>query len=155
MPHKILVTASVEHEGLGADYLQPHEFVRGEPSKVSLTVTNLADDFFPGGSINGIQFGWGESGRATTSFDDVLEIGRLEHLSEAKLELIDVLPITDGQVWLQLRVQATDLQPVECFQAPDETSIDSDRWRGPLYAVNREHLQIISLLNRLLNSKEG
>lgn len=155
MPHKLLVTASVLHEGLGADYLQSQELIRGEKNKVSLTVTNLADAFFPGGSIDNIEFGWGESGRASSSFSDVLEISGLENSDQVKLVVIDIVPITDGQAWLKFRVQATDGQIVECFQQAGEPAVDNDNWHGALYTVNREHLHIISLLSRLLDSKEG
>ena len=153
MPHKILVTVSVIHEGVGADYLQSYELIRGELSKVSVAVTNLSDDFFPGGSIKNIEFRWGEQAR--TKMYNEFQIDSLEQNSEANLvPSLDVIALTEGIAWLQLEIEATDGQPVECFQEVGGQSVGNNNWQGAFYAVNREHLHIINLLNGFLSPKE-
>lgn len=155
MSHKLLIGAVVLHASNHSN-LKPYELIRGEENQISLSVTNLNDSFFPGGTLKDMQLFYGETGRARTVFSEELEVERLDAEQEVSIaHSLDAIPITEGQTWFSVEIEATDGEPIECFQSREGSSIGTNSWTGAFYTVNREHLRMIELLERLLEEKGG
>ena len=155
MPHKLFIMPESHHVDSHGGYLQPFELVRGERVSLGLWVKNISNDPFPGGTVTRIELTYGEQRLLTTNYETLIEIKALEpqELSEAE-DRPDVVPTTDGMVWLQVRIESKDGEAIEFFQVEDEPTIGTDHWYGALYVVNRERLATIDLL-KSLNAEKG
>ena len=155
MSHKLVIGAVVLHPPDRSN-VKPYELIRGEENRISLSVTNIGDTLFPGATLKGIILSFGETRRASLHMSEELELGRLDAEQEVSItQSIDAIPITDGQTWLTLTIEATDGQPIECFQSRDGAAAGTNSWMGAFYTVNREHLRMIELLERLTEGKGG
>jgi len=149
MPHKLLISVQVSHEDTRMGYLQPYELVRGEPGTINILVTNIADDEFPGGSISKAELHYEGGGKASFRFDkQLVRLGPSEEhdLSEP---MAAVIAIAEGPAWLHIQIEASDSQAIEFYQIRTGSPV-GDEWLSPLYVVNREHINIIGLLQAML-----
>lgn len=146
-----MISVKVNHEDTRKGYLQPYELVRGEPAEINVSVTNIADDEFPGGSISKAVLEFAGASQATFSaFDENLPgLGPSEEHEFS--EPMTVIAIAEGPAWLEITIEAVDSQTIECYQSRSGRPTGENEWRGPLYVVNREHIYIIGLLQAQLD----
>jgi hypothetical protein len=56
----------------------------------------------------------------------------------------------EGPVWITVKMEAKDGQPIEMYQVPGGSLIGTNEWKNLIYVVNRERLYIMMLLRDIL-----
>ena len=154
MAHKLFVRPESRHTVTHRDYLKPYELVRGEPGTIIFSVTNIGEEPFPGGTVTGIMFYYGDQRRVVTDFSTRIAIKALQPQEQCEAtEALEFVPHVDGQSWLNFKIEAADDGEIEYYQARDDSPLGTSEWYGMFYIVNREHLAIIDLLHQLCDGK--
>lgn len=152
MAHKLLVKADILLEDKGfKSYLKYAEYPRGGSISVTLTFTNIGESDFPGGIINQVNLehggGISQSWRTVNASIPVLKTKEKFTFSGQSF------PIElEGLYWLKCKVEASDKKPIEFFQF--EGGDAHEEWMKPITVVNRENIEIIKLLEKLLEKIE-
>ena len=153
MAHKLLIEAKVRTHKRFSKYLKDYEVIRGETFTITFTIRNIADKEFVGGVVKSLSvaFGIGESGvRQIPSFQ--YKIPAIAPDDEYELAHGFMVPATGGG-WVNLEIEANDKEPIEYYQVQSQEPLQ-DKWVYPLYSVDRETVEILSLLKRLVKRGE-
>ena len=154
MAHKLFVRPESRHKESHRGYLKPYELVRGQPATIVFSVTNIGEEPFPGGTVTGIVFHYGDQRHVSTDFTNRIAIKALQPQERCEtIEALEFVPTIDGQVWLHFKIEAADDSEIEYYQVKDNPPVGTSEWHGMFYVVNREHLAIIDLLHQLNHEK--
>ena len=154
MVHKLFIRPEVRHKESHRGYLQPYAVVRGQPSNIVFSVTNIGEEPFPGGTVTGIVIYYGDQRQITSQFNDRIEIKALQpQVNSETAEAFEFVPTTDGHAWLHFKIETADDSEIEYYQVRDDEPLGTSGWFGVIYVVNREQLAIIDLLHQLCDEK--
>lgn len=155
MPHKLLIEVETIPEDPHSGHLLPLECVRGEPTKLRLTVTNIGDETFPGGTLTEIRVNYEGVQSPFSSFSEELTVKDLAPDERYTIpEELQFVPMADGLTPIFVRVQSMDEQRFDLYQSADGQPSGNDRWTGVLYTVSRAQTIIIDMLTKLLERLE-
>jgi hypothetical protein len=137
-------------------YFEEGQLVREKESHLVLTVTNIGNEIFTGGKLKSVRLFFTHPYDCGPTVPILPEIAPIGPMSSWILSPIPFKPYADGPATLIVGVEANDGQPVELYSVRRKR-MPRD-WLAPLYVLNREHVQIISLLEqvvRLLKPSQG
>jgi hypothetical protein len=135
------------------------EIVSGESAKLKITIKNVSGETFPGGSI--------ERWRILIYGADISPLQIVRELTEEELASLKIpklspgaahqieytlLPTIPGIVEVSFKIASEDGKPVLHLKYLREEG--ADEFKFLLYALNRETLKILSLLNKIVKIVE-
>jgi len=158
MPHKLQMILNFE-QFFSEDfknwmdevrYLRPIDIVRGIDCRLVLTAKNLGERDFPGGRISMAMVNYSGGVRHEIAPMEIPEI----KVNEEKV-ILDVMisPLSEGAGSFEISLNARDGEPIECYQRRLDRPIGMNHWLGVFYTINRESLNIMWRLDRLLKRK--
>jgi len=151
MPHKLLIEYALDQNSELKVFLKPHEVVMGEPYSISISITNLGEESFPGGKIESGRIDYLGVGLAP-AYQDLTDHFSFEEIGPGrsiKIKLFEqTMPVREGDTWIRVKIASRDGQSIEYYQKKDER-LKEDEWLNVFQVVNRQLLQIIQLLNKL------
>jgi len=158
--HKVLLELEVELQKAYEKHLKPRELVRGEETKLKLTVINIGEEVFPGASLARFKISEygssvGMASLGTSYTDETLSQLPVPRLGKGEKHLLvehALTPTLDGLTVLQVSIKATDGGKVLHFLSPEGAG--RDEWERTFYVVNRENLQLVCLMDKIAEGKK-
>jgi len=155
MPHDLLITYKIEVEDKFSPFLKPNDAVRGEPYLLTLAVTNLGKDNFPGGTIKDLKIRYNMSGGGTgakTTFlsEELPKCPKIEPTKTETLFSTSLIALDEGVARISVVLEAEDKEPIKYYQTPNVPL--PGEWLNFFHVVNREQLLIVMYLQQLLES---
>jgi hypothetical protein len=138
-------------------YVKPEllEIVSGENTKLKITIKNISEETFPGGSIERwsiLMYGAAVSPGHITSELTKEELARMKvpkldpgAAHQIEYVLVSMIP---GLTEVSLKIASEDKKPVLYLRHLEEAG--KDELKFLLYAVDRETLKVLSSLNKLI-----
>lgn len=150
MAHKLLIEFDIDFKSPLKRFLKPNEVIRDEPAKLTLSVTNLGTNEFPGGKVKDWCVLFGEesdvchtSPTANVNCDKIAPKEKLRLLSEK------IVPLTEGLAWIRCKVDPNgEDKKVSYYQEPREL-LSGQEWCNCFYVVNREMLLLTAAMEEL------
>lgn len=155
MPHDLLVYYKIEVEEKFKDILKPTEAIRGELCKLTLYITNLGKEKFPGGTVKNVEVQYGLKGISRSSHSFGVTPVKCPEISPSKTKEIvtgEVIPLDDGLGRVVVKLEAKDKQPIKYYQTK-KVIMEEDEWYNFFYVVGREQILEIMLLKQLLEGR--
>lgn len=155
MAYKLLVEMDIDFASPYKRLLSPHDVLRGELVKLTFFVTNLGRARFPGGKVKNwrIESGPGREVKYTSSTANV----RCKPiLPGRKMRLLtqETVPISEGLAWVILSIEPEgDEKTVRYYQSTKDP-LSGNEWMGYFYVVDREMVQLTSLIEELITKLE-
>lgn len=159
MPYDLLVEYKIEVEEKFREILRPNEAIRGEPCKLTIYISNLGKEKFPGGTLKDAKVEYGLKGFSRSFTDFFPEAARLKcpeiNPDETKEFLLgEVKPLDEGLARIIIKLEAENKQPVKYYQTKKQ-AMEEDKWYDFFYVISREQILEILLLKQLLEGKHG
>lgn len=152
MAYKLLIEFEIDFESPLKKFLRPNEVVRCEPIEITLFVTNLGEEIFPGGKTQDWRITYGEEGRIySTSATANVDCGRIAPNERVRLLSQEIIPVTDGIAWIKCKIDPIgEDKEVEYYQEAKE-KLAGKEWMNCFYVANREMLLLLSAIEELTN----
>ena len=151
MAYELLIEFEISYKSPLKKFLKPNEVVRCEPVDITMFMTNLGREIFPGGKIHNWNITYGEEQRIsyTSSKANNVDCSRLAPNERVRLLSEEVIFVTDGIAWIWCKVDPKgEGKEVKYYQAIGE-ALAREEWTNCLYVVNREMLLLLSAIEKL------
>ena len=156
MPHKLQIKLIFE-QALSEDfkrwlsnYLNPLDIVRGIDCTLKLVAKNIGEKDFPGGHVKSAIVRY--SGGVQQEIPPV-EIPEIKINEEKPFLEETFIPLSEGSGGIEIEIDVKDGETVECYQRRLDRPIGINRCIDVFYTVNRESLNIMWRLDKLLGWK--
>lgn len=160
MPHVLRVRAAFEQDFAepfrkwlqATKYLRSFDIVRGIDCRIILFAKNMGEKDFPGGNIRTVMVRY--SGGVHHGF---MPTTVPEIKADEETTIFDgvISPVGEGPGSIEIEFTAKDGEAIECYQRRLDSPIGINQWLDIFYVVNREDLNVMWRLDRLLGWREG
>lgn len=160
MSLKLLIEFDIDCASPLMKFTAPNEVIRNVPCIISLYLTNLGENEFPGGRVTSFQILSGVNQNIIYNrTEGDIKIGKVTSGERIKLLSENYMPATDGLSWIIcMIVPDGDDKEISYYQTRDDVLTGEITWRNWFYVVNRELIAltaVISELNEHMQHQKG